>query len=514
MIRAGLRVRIATGFAAGALALSATMAFVSYEIIRHALLGEREDTAIRAAYYDAAVVRAGIATTARPDIAAVLRSLDTGDTRRALVHRDGAWYSRNADAGVTGSVPAALQQRAAAGAPAVQRVRADGVPALVVALPLADDTVFYEVDSLAELDHTLRVLTAVLTGVAICTALAGAALGAYAGRYVMRPLTRVAEAAQDIARGASGARLDPAQEPDLARLTTSFNNMVDELSARVERDRRFAADVSHELRSPLQTLAAAASVLDRRRDRLDERTATAAGLVTDEVRRFQHLVDDLLTLARSDQPADRTPVDVLELGRSVCRSHGVDEKVLSARGGTVWSVDRRRIGQLLGNLLDNAAAYGGGTTAVRLTLDGEDGSIEVDDDGPGVSPEDKPVIFDRFVRGRAAGTRGGGDGTGLGLALVAQHAAAHGGSATVLDRPGGGARFRVDIPGAAPLDEPGVPPLDESGAAPLDESGAVLLDEPGAAPLDKPVAAPLNKPGAAPLNKPGAAPLDKPGAGR
>jgi len=449
MIRLGLRARVATGFAAGALALSASMAFVSYEITRHSLLGAREDTAVRAAYYDASVVRAGIATAVQPDMAAVLRALDTGENRRALVHRAGAWYSRSADPGVTRIVPVALQRRAASGQPAVQRVLSGGVPMLVVALPVTGDTVFYEVDSLAELDHTLRVLTVVLTCVAVGTALAGAWLGAYAGRYVMRPLVRVADAAQAIVRGGLDARLDPAQEPDLARLTTSFNHMVDELSARLERDRRFAADVSHELRSPLQTLAAAASVLTRRRDRLDQRSATAAGLVADEVGRFQRLVNDLLTLARTDQPAERSSVDVAELARRVCQERGVPESIVQIHGPTTWSVDRRRVSQLLGNLLDNAAAYGGGATAVRLELHDRAGRIAVDDEGPGVSPEDKPVIFDRFVRGSSAGIRGGTDGTGLGLALVAQHCAAHGGRVTVLDRPGGGARFQVHLPECA-----------------------------------------------------------------
>jgi signal transduction histidine kinase len=448
MIRAGLRSRVIAGFAAGAFALSATMAFASYEIIRHSLLGERESTAVRAAYYDAAVMRAGIITTTDPDLVALLRSLDTGESRRVLLHRSGEWFARNADAGTTKAVPAELQSRATAGTAAVQRVRADGTPTLVVAVPIAADTVFYEVDSLAELDHTLGVLTIVLTAVAVCTTLAGAALGLYASRYVLRPLVRVEQAAQDIATGASEARLDPAQEPDLARLATSFNHMVDELSARLERDRRFAADVSHELRSPLQTLSAAASVLTRRRDQLDERTATAAGLVADEITRFQQLVDDLLTLARGDQPAQRAPADVAGLARSACRQRGLAEGIVVAEGDTTWNVDRRRVAQMLGNLLDNAAAYGGGATAVRLRLAGDHGSIEVDDEGPGVGPEDKAVIFNRFVRGRAAGTRRTSDGTGLGLALVAQHAAAHGGSATVLDRPGGGARFRIDLPGS------------------------------------------------------------------
>ncbi|GAB1692860.1 sensor histidine kinase [Krasilnikovia sp. M28-CT-15] len=450
MIRAGLRLRVVAGFAAGALALSATMALASYEIIRHSLLGERESTAVRAAMYDAAVVRAGLVTTTDPDLVALLRSLDTGENRRAVLHRSGEWFARNADAGTTDAVPAELQQQAQSGRAAVQRVRAGGAPALVVAVPISADTALYEVDSLAELDRTLRVLTIVLTAVAVSTALAGAGLGWYASRYVLRPLTRVAQAAQDIAAGTSDARLDPAQEPDLARLTTSFNHMVDELSARLERDRRFAADVSHELRSPLQTLSAAVSVLARRREHLDDRTATVAGLITDEVARFQRLVNDLLMLARSDQPAQRTPLDVAELARSVCHERGLPRDLVVTHGDTLWRVDRRRVAQMLGNLLDNAAAYGGGAVAVRLRFDEGHASIEVDDEGPGVSPEDKPVIFDRFVRGRPSGTRAASDGTGLGLALVAQHAAAHGGTAQVLDRPGGGARFRIDLPECAP----------------------------------------------------------------
>jgi two-component system sensor histidine kinase MtrB len=454
MRRASLRVRVIAGFAGGALTLSALMALVSYQVTRRSLLSEREGTAIRAAYYDAAVVRAGVDATAQPDtvIVAVLRSLDTGDSRRAVLERNGTWYARDADSGVRDAIPAALQVTAANGTAAVQRVRADGVPALVVAVPLRDGAVFYEVDSLQELQHTLGVLTLVLSLVALGTTAIGAVQGWYATRYVLRPLTRVADAAEGIAAGRSDARLDPADEPDLARLSNSFNHMVDQLSARNERDRRFAADVSHELRSPLQTLAAAASVLDKRRPKMDPRSATAAGLVTDEVSRFQGLVNDLLELARSDQPAERRPVDVAELARQVCRDRHTGEDIVEAcEPAPIWLVDRRRLGQLLGNLLDNAEAYGGGATAIRFGLDDEDrGTLEVDDEGPGVSPDDKPVIFDRFVRGRSAGARAGGDGAGLGLALVAQHAAAHGGTVTVLDRPGGGARFRVALAGCRP----------------------------------------------------------------
>jgi signal transduction histidine kinase len=285
----------------------------------------------------------------------------------------------------------------------------------------------------------------VLTAVAVTTAVAGAGIGWRMTRYVLRPLRSVSDAAEEITAGDLSARLDPATEPDLARLTTSFNHMVDQLSRRLERDRRFAADVSHELRSPLQTLSAAASVLHRRRDHLDDRTRTATDLITDEIARFQALVNDLLELARSDQPAERTPVAVGDLARQVCRGRGLPETLVRLTGSGTWLVDRRRVEQLLGNLLDNAVRHGGGPCAVRLVSGAGVYRVEVDDEGPGVDPQDRTVVFDRFVRGRGANARGGGDGTGLGLALVAQHAAAHGGHAYVVDRPGGGARFQVEL---------------------------------------------------------------------
>ncbi|PZF94740.1 sensor histidine kinase [Micromonospora deserti] len=451
MRRLGLRARVSAGFAVGALLLAASMALVSYELTRRSLLDERERTALRAAYFDAAVVRSGL-DTEQPDIVEVLRSLDTGGNRRPLLHRGDDWYGRTADTGLTAAVPQELQQLVRAGAPAVQRVQVNGQPTLLVGVPLAPSISYYELTSLRELDHTLQVLALALTAVAIMVAGSGAALGWYATRHSLRPLTAVADAAQKIAAGNFTARLASTTDPDLARLSTSFNDMVDQLSRRIERDRRFAADVSHELRSPLQTLAAATSVLANRRDRLDERTATAAGLVADEITRFQRLVNDLIELARSDQAADRAPVDVVVLARRTCQARRLPDTLVQAAEdlGPSWLVDERRFAQILANLVDNAERYGGGPVAVRLSRQGGTGIVEVDDEGPGVPVGDREAIFDRFVRGRAAHSRAAGDGTGLGLALVAQHAAAHGGRVTVGDRPGGGARFRVELPGALP----------------------------------------------------------------
>ncbi|MEU1588349.1 HAMP domain-containing sensor histidine kinase [Micromonospora sp. NPDC005710] len=447
MRRLGLRTRVTAAFAVGALLLSASMALISYELTRRSLLDDRERIALRAAYFDAAVVHAGLDTDT-PDVVEVLRSLDTGGTRRPVLHLNGEWYARAADPGTTAAIPADLLRVVAAGEPAVQRVRVDGQPALVVGVPLSASATYFEVNSLRELEQTFRVLALALTSVAVLVAGSGATLAWYATRHGLRPLTAVADAAEKIAAGDFTARLDPATDPDLTRLSSSFNEMVDRLARRIERDRRFAADVSHELRSPLQTLAAAASVLARRREHQDERTATAAGLVADEIDRFQRLVNDLIDLARSDQPAHRAPVDVVELARETCDAYDLPGALvrLAPDVPPTWQVERRRIAQILANLLDNAVTYGGGPVAVRLGRDGDSGFIEVDDDGPGVPVEDREAIFDRFVRGRAAHTRGGGDGTGLGLALVAQHAAAHGGRVAVGDRSGGGACFRVTLP--------------------------------------------------------------------
>jgi signal transduction histidine kinase len=107
---------------------------------------------------------------------------------------------------------------------------------------------------------------------------------------------------------------------------------------------------------------------------------------------------------------------------------------------------QRRFQQILANLINNAQHHGGGVTAIGVGQRGKSWLLDIDDEGPGVNPPDRDIIFDRFVRGRVASARGDSDGAGLGLAIVHQHVLAHDGTVTVTDRPGGGARFRIVLP--------------------------------------------------------------------
>jgi len=443
MPRLGLRARVSTTVAVGALVLSAAIAALSYQFIRSSLVDERRNVVWRTAFYDASYVEARIGGP-ETDYVQVLSSFNPGRGRTPVLVVAGTPYRLDV-AGV--DIPRNLAGMVEGGEAAQQVVRTEQGPVMIIGIPLSATTQYYEIVSLQELDNNLRQIGLVLTLVAGGVTLAAAGLGWYTGRRALRPLASVAEAAQGIAAGDLNARLDPQAEPDLQRLAASFNNMVDQLQQRIERDRRFAADVSHELRSPLQTLAAAAAVLERRQDHLDARTADAARLVVEEVDRFQQLVTDLLEITRAESELDLSEVDVLALARDQCKRREIDPALVTVLDGedATWLADARRVEQILGNLLENAERHGGGVVAVRLYQEGEHNVIEVDDDGPGVLPENRELIFRPFVRGSTAERRGDTDGAGLGLAIVARLAESHGGRATVLDRPGGGARFRVEL---------------------------------------------------------------------
>jgi signal transduction histidine kinase len=225
--------------------------------------------------------------------------------------------------------------------------------------------------------------------------------------------------------------------------------MADAVQTRIEREVRFASDVSHELRSPITALSAAVEVLDARRTELPERTQQALDVVVSQVRRFDDMVIDLLELSRIDAGATDLHTETVELAELCDRvthrfGYGGLPIDVHRRAPRLAVVDRVRFERILGNLLENAKAHGGG--ALRISIEPGGGKtvlMAVEDNGPGVAASERTRIFERFARGSAARQR---IGTGLGLALVSEHARALGGEAWVEERPGGGARFVVRLP--------------------------------------------------------------------
>ncbi len=306
--------------------------------------------------------------------------------------------------------------------------------------------------------ETLDSLRISLALAATFTVVVGIALGAMSSRRVVRPLANAAAAARAIADGRLDTRLEPTDDPDLNALSEAFNDMVATLQRRVERDAQFASDVSHELRSPLMTLAASVEVMSTRREELSERGRAALDLLVADVARFRGLVEDLLEISRYDAGAVRLTRERLRLAEFVRQAVlastlpntevDIDERCADR----IIVGDRRRLARVMANLLDNARQHSSGTATVRV-VPADDSPIAhawviVEDDGEGIVEGEEDKIFERFTRGAQAGKRGASEGAGLGLALVREHVRLHGGRIWAERRRDGllGARFVIELP--------------------------------------------------------------------
>jgi len=233
--------------------------------------------------------------------------------------------------------------------------------------------------------------------------------------------------------------------------------------------------VSHELRSPLTTLAAAMEVLEADREELPPRSQRALQLLSDDLRRFQRMVGDLLEMSRAEAGSVDIFLEEVQVAELVQRSVETGFGHMVARGpgpggppdvdvdpavrGWRVGVDKRRFERVMVNLMENANHYGGGVTGIAVRPGHEDvGDVSagmgdsrrvdviVDDQGPGIEPLERTKVFERFYRGSASGRRGASTGTGLGLALVAEHMHVMHGEVRVESSPAGGARFVLTLP--------------------------------------------------------------------
>ena len=302
--------------------------------------------------------------------------------------------------------------------------------------------------------------------------LAAFAIGSLVARRALRPVDQITNEVREITDGTSLHRRLPTSmvKDELGRLADTLNQMIGRLDRSFTALRRFTADASHELKTPLTVLKAGV-----------ERALTTPNLPPDslaaleesmdEINRMTELVDALLTLARADEGLVRLhqePVDLRalileteETGELLAEPAGIEVSADAPVDPVIVPADGSRIRQLVMNLLTNAVKYTPAGGRVRLWLERDDGRVRfgVSDTGIGIAPGDLPHIFDRFWRADSARTRTAErPGVGLGLAICKWIAEAHGGTIEVQSRPGRGTTFSVTLPTSVAEPAPPAPP--------------------------------------------------------
>ena len=435
--------------------LAGVLATTTYSFTRTSLMQQRERAEINLAFANARRVQNDLLA----DRSAIEMALNqVGDSHR-LLFMDGRWTGTSQLFTESAIPPILKDQVISQRKAAIMTTSVRNGQALIVGIRLERaNATYFELDNLREVREALRSVQIALLFSAFITILVGFGLGLFASRRAVRPLANAAQAARAIADGSLDTRLEPTDDPDLQVLTAAFNDMVSAMQQRVERDARFTSDVSHELRSPLMTLAASVQVMESRRDELSERSQAALDLLVGDVARFQGLVEDLLEISRFDAGAIRLvkePLVAHEFGRqaiSVSSMPKTEVRVSADVESVVIRGDKRRLARVLANLIDNARVHSGGRPTVHVQLADEDEPIGniwivVEDNGEGLIDGESEKIFERFSRGAAAGKRFGQEGAGLGLALALEHITLHGGRIWAENRQDGivGARFIVEI---------------------------------------------------------------------
>ncbi len=307
-------------------------------------------------------------------------------------------------------------------------------------------TIVEVTDELRALDEVSRALW---LSAAVLTVVAGAAAWLLIGR-ALGPVGAITQRVGEISSGNLSERVpEPGRRDEIGLLASTMNTMLGRLETSDLRRRQFISDASHELRTPVAVLQSEAEVARRAPDTTS--VAELSEVVLTESRRMGAMVEDLLSIARSDEgrrsaegPRE-VDVDEVVLDESHrTRRVPVDRSAVSA-GRVVGQPDD--VGRAVAHLLDNAARHAAEQVAVGVRTSGDEVICWVDDDGPGIPPRDRKKVFDRFVRLDDARTRDRG-GAGLGLAVVSSTVEKMGGSIDVGDAPLGGARFEIRWPAA------------------------------------------------------------------
>jgi signal transduction histidine kinase len=464
---------LVAGLSAAALALG------SFLLVRQSRLDDSVDRSVAQARLNLAFAGQNLPARPTPQSAASLLGFYEGGGFDTLI-LSGPTPLGSSPLGLTeADVPAALRETVGRGNLAWERGREAGQPVLVVGSPAGAGRVsLYFFFSERRLHDDLRQLGLILLawwGVAVVLA-AGA--GLLVARRTLGPVARASAAAHSIAEGLLHTRLPVEGRDEFGAWAASFNEMAEALEDKIaalsearERERRFTADVAHELRTPLTALVSEASLLREHVDRMPAEARRPAELLVDDVARLRRLVEDLMEVSRLDAGREEVRLEKLDLGTLVAatlRTRGWSDRVAMASDEVSVASDRRRLERIVTNLVGNALEHGGRDVAVRVGRDDGDVFVEVSDRGPGIGPDELPLVFDRFYKADRSRT---GPGSGLGLAIAREHARLLGGDVEVWSEPGRGSRFTLRLTVTEPLPDgdPGVSSGAEDEAVPTGE---------------------------------------------
>lgn len=434
-----LRTRVALSFAVLSVLVAGTVSVTTYAFASWYLVGERESSALTRAALDSRAVGAYLVAGASPSDA--LGQIPSVGTSQPMVLVSDTWYT-SAVTVPPDALPADFL-RLARPTGAHQRFAVADDPYYAVAIPI-EAGMYVELFPLRDLDRTLTWGRWILVGLTVLAGLFGALIGATAVGRILGPVRRLGDAARRIASGELSTRIGLTGDPDLDPIASAFDEMAEAVQARIARERRFSANVSHELRSPLTSVLGTAELLEGGRDRLPEREAGLVTILVQQVRRMSHMLLDLLEISRigATDPPQWESADISSLCRDVAAQHGIDPAQVVGDQPIVRT-DARRLERIVGNLIDNAQQHAGGVVQVLVQQDSDRVCIIVDDAGPGIDEAVRDRLFEPFTRGDHHGTTAG---AGLGLAIVRDQAAALGGVVTVEAAPTGGARFVAILP--------------------------------------------------------------------
>jgi two-component system sensor histidine kinase MtrB len=387
-----------------------------------------------------------------------------------------ATIKRFADSSI---IPQSLAQGVGTAAFEYERAKVENKPYVIVgrAIEGTDIEVFFLFPEGQVQDQISQLGTVLFTGWLILVAASGL-IGVLLSRQILTPVSRASFAARSLAEGLLDTRLPVETNDEFGILALSFNEMaqalqqkIAELSDARERERRFTANVAHELRTPVAALVGEASLI---RDQLDDIPAEfrrPVQLLVGDVTRLRQLLEDLMEISLFDAGRQTVEVDEVDgpaLISTLLRRRGWVHSVRLDAQPVVLRTDRRRLERVISNLVSNAIRYGHADIVVRVRKTNDKALIEVSDKGPGIQPEHLPNVFDRFFKADPSRT---GFGTGLGLSIVHENVRILDGTITVRSEVGHGSTFTVTLPLHVPAAHPTVP--DEGQQPGFDHSDAV-----------------------------------------